>query len=193
MITRRNIGQSFVDLLFIISLGFLLLLFVMLPFLNPTAKSGAVDPPVMLMVELTWDDESNKDMDLYTKGPDGAVVNYGNKENGYITLSRDDLGTSNDKFTINGETILVRRNYEIITLTAMPEGSYVINVHYFSFSGPTETVKVRVTNLSNFGVVYDGDIVLVPRKEVTALVFKVVNKKIVGIRTDIQVKFRRDK
>lgn len=189
MIARRNTGTSFVDLLFIISLGFLLLMFVMLPFLNPVAKNGAVDPPVMLMVELTWGDDSSADIDLHVKGPDGVVVNFRNKENGYITLSRDDLGWMSDRFMVNGKETLVRRNYEITTLTAMPDGSYVMNVHYYSNKGPQEVVKVRVTNLANFGIVYDGNIVLVPNQEATAVVFKAVGTKVVSVSTDIQVKF----
>lgn len=191
MIKRRNVGPSFVDLLFIISLGFLLLLFVMLPFLNPISKDGVIEPPVQMIVEMTWDDESLSDMDLYMMGPNGVIVYYSNQDGGYMSLERDDLGMRNDTYKINGETRTVVRNYEIITLTDLPDGEYVVNVHHFSSHTGSELTNIRVTNIADFKVEYEGDVLVTPREEVTALTFLVVEGKVTSLRTDVQVGIRR--
>lgn len=190
MIQRRNVGPSFIDLLFIISLGFLLLLFVMLPFLNPIAKQGTIDPPVQLMVEMRWDDESKADIDLWIVGPTGRSVGYMYKSNGYLTLKRDDLGQINDRYTINGEDVVVKRNYEVATATVMPDGWYTINIHYFGGDTLPTEVFVKVTNLAHFKVAYDGSATITLRQEHTLVSFRVEDGYIVELDTTVQRKLR---
>ena len=190
MIKRRDTGPSFVDLLFIISLGFLLLLFIMLPFLNPVSKNGQIDPPVLLMVEMTWDKESSRDIDLHVQGPTGMSVNYLNKDNGYITLKKDDLGTRNDTYVVDGMTLTVKQNYEVTTMTALPNGWYAVNFHYYSALGDPEEVCVRVTNLAHFGIAFEGCVVIKPRQEHTIITFRVEDNKVVELDNTIQRSLR---
>lgn len=190
MIQRRNTGPSFIDLLFIISLGFLLLLFIMLPFLNPIAKDGTIDPPIMMMIEATWDDDSAEDIDLHVLGPTGNTVGYLNKNNGYITLKKDDLGTANDFYFVDGKRITVQRNYEVTSLTALPDGWYTVNVHYFSSGKEPEEVTVRVTNLAHFNVAIDTSVTITSRQEVTVVMFLVKDNKVVELDQQVQRKIR---
>jgi uncharacterized protein YfaP (DUF2135 family) len=187
---KYSSNLAFVDLLFNLLVGFTCLFVIAFLLINPIAKRGTVDPPVKLMVEMTWDDESQVDIDLYVKGPGGRTVFYLTKENGYITLKRDDLGIRNDKYIINGQEVEVRRNYEITTLTALPDGDYVINIHYFHVRGGPEEVNVRVTNLERFGVVFDGKVTVNPRQEHTMVVFQVKDGVITNVRTDVKIKLR---
>jgi uncharacterized protein YfaP (DUF2135 family) len=159
--------------------------------INPIAKSGSIDPPIKFLYEMTWDDDSWEDIDFYVKGPHGKVIWYGNRENGYLTLKRDDLGQKNDMYEVNGRRVIVRSNYETVTAVDLPDGDYVVNVHYFSDrnSGPVE-VTVKLTNIAKFGVVFEGTVTLSPRQEQTVIVFRVVDGNVVDMRDDVQVRLR---
>ncbi len=189
---KYSSNLAFIDLLFNLLVGFTSLFVIAFLLINPIAKQGVVDPPVLLMVEIEWDDRSREDIDLYVRGPDRRTVDYGFKDNGYITLKKDDLGLRNDKFVINGVLTEVRRNYEVTTMSVLPDGDYVINIHYFS-KGDSENVRIRVTGIQPFKVYYEGDLDVSTHQEITALVFKVVDGKLVDIRTDVRVRLRLPK
>lgn len=192
---KYSSNLAFVDLLFNLLVGFTSLFVIAFLLINPIAKTGLIDPPVKFMIELSWADDSPIDMDLYVRGPDGDTVFFANRANGYINLKRDDLGVSSDVFMINGVPTTVARNYEITTLTALPDGDYVVNVHWFG-GGRTmevpESVSVKVTSIQPFSVVSDSNMFVSYRKETTALVFRVVEGKIVDPRTDISVLLKRN-
>ena len=187
---KYSSNLAFVDLLFNLLVGFTCLFVIAFLLINPIAKNGVVDPPIKLMVEMTWDDESSADIDLYVMGPDRVPVFYANKENGYITLKRDDLGLISDKYEVNGKRVTVKRNYEIITLTDLPDGDYVINIHHFSSRSGPEEVKVRVTNIQRYGIVSDSNFTISSKQEHTMIVFQVKNGIITNLRDDIQIKIR---
>jgi len=187
---RYSSNLAFVDLLFNLLVGFTSLFVIAFLLINPIAKTGVVDPPVVVMVELEWADDSTRDLDLYVRGPDGKVVSYSYKSNGFITLKKDDLGKSSDTFVINGERVAVTRNYEITTMTVLPDGDYVVNVHYFSPKGNPETVNLRITGLQPFGVHYEGSLTLSPGQERTIVTFRVVEGKVTDVRSDINVRLR---
>lgn len=189
---KYSSNLAFVDLLFNLLVGFTSLFIIAFLLINPIAKKGTIDPPIVMMVEMRWDDSSYRDMDLYVRDPSGSVVYYANKENGYVTLKRDDLGNRNDSFIVNGEKVTIKRNYEVTTMTVLPDGDYVINVHQFSSRShePVE-VEVVVTGLQPYAVYYTGTVTIAPRQEATMIVFKVVDGKVTDIRTDVEVKLRK--
>lgn len=190
---KYSSNLAFVDLLFNLLVGFTSLFVIAFLLINPVAKKGVIDPPVRLLIEMTWGDESPTDIDLYVKGPDNKIVYYANRSNGYVTLKRDDLGHQSDTFSVGAKTVTVSRNYEITTMTALPDGDYVVNVHFYSNSNTqlySEEVKVRVTDLQPYNVHYDSTFVLKHREEYTVLVFKVVDGKIVDKNVDVSVTLR---
>jgi len=157
--------------------------------INPISKDGEVTPPVKAFVEIEWDEDSDRDIDLFVKGPTGNTVFYASKENGYIVLERDDLGKANDTYTLNGESITVRRNYEIVNFTDLPPGEYVINVLYFSSQGDPLSVKFNVRTLSPHLIIHSGEVEnLSPRNERTLVSFVVgEDGKIIDINDDVQI------
>jgi uncharacterized protein YfaP (DUF2135 family) len=191
---RYSSNLAFVDLLFNLLVGFTSLFVIAFLLINPIAKSGVVDPPIRFMIEMSWDDTSHNDIDLYVKGPDGKTIFYSHKANGYITLKRDDIGAQSDTFILNGKTIFVSRNYEITTMTALPDGDYVVNVHFYSKKDAVfdqQEVNVRITNLQPYLVVFEGSTKLKQSQERTLLAFRVKDGQIVDKRTDVQVQLRR--
>jgi len=190
---KYSSNLAFVDLLFNLLVGFTSLFVIAFLLINPISKTGVIDPPIKFMVELTWADDSSTDMDLYIRGPDGSNVFYANRTNGYITLKRDDLGTRSDTFVINGVPTTIHRNYEVTSMTALPDGDYIVNVFWFGGVdniGTPEEVSVRVTSIQPFGIVYENNILVSYRQESTAITFRVANGKIVDMRTDVSVKLR---
>lgn len=187
---KYSSNLAFVDLLFNLLVGFTCLFVIAFLLINPISKTGTIDPPVRLMVEALWPDDSVVDIDLYVKGPDGTPVYYGNKDNGYITLKKDDLGPSSDRSFVDGEWTVILRNYEITTATSLPDGDYIINVHNFSLGKGKEEVTVRVTNLAHFDIVVDRTVVIDSRQEKTIVVFTVKDNRVVSQNTDLQVDMR---
>lgn len=189
MIKKRDNNTPALDMMFMVALTFLLLVIMMVPFLNPIAKTGVIDPPIAMMVEAQWPSENDTDVDLYVKGPDGGIIYYGNKANGYITLKKDDLGSSTDKVVIDGVTVSIPRNYEITTLTALPDGWYTVNIHLFG--GAAESVTVRVTNIGIYDIVYEGSFDLVLRQEKTFISFLVKDGKVIELDQQVEHKLRK--
>jgi len=189
---KYSSNLAFIDLLFNMLTGFTCLFIISFLLINPVAKDGVVEPPVKLIVEARWDDESKYDVDLWVSSPN-SLVGYISKESGYATLSRDDLGRENDTYVINGVKTTVKRNYEVTNFTALPDGEYVINVHMFSGTYPTQEMKVnvRITQVAPFNTIYEGYVTLrFAKEEKTAVSFVVKDGEITDINTDLQRKVR---
>lgn len=181
----------FIDLLFNLLVGFTSLFVLAFMLINPIAKEGTIEPPVVFVIESSWADESTNDIDLYLRGPDGNIVYFGNQDGSYMYLDRDDLGASNDTFMLNGEQVVIERNYEMITVSQLLPGEYVINLHYFSMKGDAEIIDVRATSISPFGVIVDRQVELLPRQEKTVASFYVEpNGTITDVRTDLNIRLR---
>lgn len=188
---QYNSNLVFVDLLFNLLVGFTSLFVIAFMLINPIAKNATIDPPVVFIIECTWDKYSKTDIDLYVRGPDDNVVYFANKDGAYMILERDDLGYGNDTYIINDEPVVIERNYEMITMSQMPPGEYVVNAHYYSVKGLPETVTVSATKVAPFFEVIERTVELVPRQEITIVSFVVEeNGSITDIRTDIQTKIR---
>lgn len=189
---RYSSNLVFIDLLFNLLVGFTSLFILAFVLINPIAKKATIDPPVLMMVEMRWPDESRRDIDLYIKGPNGEILYYGSKDKAYMILERDDLGSANDKYMINGQETLITRNYELATFTALPPGEYVINAHYFTTIGDPWEVVVTGTVLSPFAQVITEKRVMTPSQEITFASFTVdAEGKVYDVRTDLSIPVRK--
>jgi hypothetical protein len=186
---KYSSNLAFVDLLFNLLVGFTSLLILAFLMINPISKTGEVTPPVKAFVEIKWDSESIRDIDLFVRGPDGNVVFYGNKDGAFMILDRDDLGLSNDSYQVNGKKVIIKRNYEITNFTDLPPGEYVIAVFYFSAIGEPLDVDFSIRTVSPHHVVYEGTVEgLTPRKEVTVVSFVVDEMgNISDLNTELQI------
>lgn len=186
---KYSSNLAFVDLLFNLLVGFTSLFIIAFLMINPVSQTGQTTPPVKMFVEIEWDSELTQDMDLFVRGPNGNVVYYANKDGGYVVLQRDDLGSTNDTYTLNGERIVIKRNYEIANFSDLPAGEYVIGVFYFSRLGDPIDVKTTVRSISPHRLVYEGTAeALTPRTERTLLSF-VIDKdgKVTDLNTEVQI------
>ena len=109
---------SFLDMLFV-----LILVFILLPHQPEIAKEETLEPKGNLIIEVSWPDHMNVDVDLWVQGPTGPPVGYSAKNSRYLDLLRDDLGRVND---------LGNLNYEIVYGRDVPSGDYIINLHLYN-------------------------------------------------------------
>ena len=118
-------------------------LFVMSTMDTPKPAAGVLTPKAEFLIEMTWDDGSASDVDLYAKGPDGKVVFFGSRKTEVMFLDTDNTGNGNG-------SVADRR--EVVTVRAIEPGAWHFNVHAYRLAGPV-SVKLRVLKLNPYSVV----------------------------------------
>tara|TARA_Y100000310_G_scaffold335939_1_gene419211 strand:- start:650 stop:1186 length:537 start_codon:yes stop_codon:yes gene_type:complete len=93
-------------------------------------------PNVIYEVILTWDGESEDDLDLYVRAASGHTVAFNNREGGQgslISLDHDALGKRrNNSLTAGVEGTVVPFNEEIVSFRGVTEGENIVTVHVYS-------------------------------------------------------------
>jgi hypothetical protein len=105
-------------------LGFLAVIVLLLPHIAPEGIKNTSDAPAPgnVVVEITWPDDMNADVDLWVQAPGDIPVGYSNKGGAIFNLLRDDLGKTMDLSSINHESAYTR---------GMRGGEYVVNAHAY--------------------------------------------------------------
>jgi len=151
-------SDPFTDLLFNILLGFILLFFLAVLFINPADDSGKVDIDAQYIITVSWPDGSPDDIDTWVKDPNGNTVWFRNRGSNLVHLDRDDRGSLNDTLTVNGEEMLNPLNQEIAAVRGVVPGEYIVNLHYYeSTTSNAVPVSVKVSKVNPvYTVAYYG-------------------------------------
>jgi len=114
----------FRDVLSLALLGFLAVIVLLLPHISPDGVKNVSDAPVPgdVVVEITWPDDMDADVDLWVQAPGDIAVGYSNKGGAVFNLLRDDLGKTMDLSSINHESAYSR---------GLQAGEYVVNAHAY--------------------------------------------------------------
>tara|TARA_Y100000593_G_C4259874_1_gene311626 strand:- start:31 stop:642 length:612 start_codon:yes stop_codon:yes gene_type:complete len=142
--------RPFIDVLFCCLLMLVAILFL----LKAEEEKVKMRPPNTLYeVILTWNGDSEDDLDLYVQAATGHIVSFNNREGGegsLISLNHDALGKSrNNSLQRNTEGQIVGFNEEIVAFRGATEGENIVNVHVYSKKDkePTEAtitlIKVK--------------------------------------------------
>ncbi len=116
-------GTVFRDVIMLALAGFVMLVLLLLPHINPRATpKETIRSPGNVIVELRWPDDVNADVDLWVQAPGDVPVGYSNKGGDVFNLLRDDLGHVAD---------LTGLNYEFSYSRGVPAGEYTVNVHLY--------------------------------------------------------------
>jgi len=130
----------FRDIITLALCGFVSMVVMILPHLNPSAKAASTESvaaPGNVIVEIRWPDGSDADVDLWVQAPGDVPVGYSNKGGAIFNLLRDDLGRIGDP---------TNQNYEISYSRGLPPGEYTANVHlYRNASGRPIDVTMTVS------------------------------------------------
>lgn len=129
-------GTVFRDVIMLALLGFVTVVVLLLPHLNPPTQDNDAKQPGNLVVELHWPDDMNTDVDLWVQAPGDRPVGYSNQGGNVFNLLRDDMGHVNDTGKLN---------YEIAFSRGAPAGEYTVNLHLYSNSDKQPVIPAEVT------------------------------------------------
>jgi hypothetical protein len=131
-------GTVFRDVITLALCGFVAVVILLLPHLNPKQEAQAATAstvPGNVMVEARWADELDTDIDLWVQAPGDVPVGYSNKSGVIFNLLRDDLGRNADPTQLN---------YEVSYSRGVPPGEYTVNLHMYRNKAKVAPVKVTV-------------------------------------------------
>jgi hypothetical protein len=110
-------------------------------------------PNAIYEVILTWDGESEDDLDLYVRAASGHTVAFNNREGGQgslISLDHDALGKRrNNSLGIGVAGKVVSFNEEIVSFRGIVAGENIVTVHVYSkrdgkpTKGTIKLVKIK--------------------------------------------------
>jgi hypothetical protein len=113
----------FRDVIFLALAGFVAMVLLLLPHLNPPATAHEGMPaPGNVIVEISWSEKIDADVDLWVQAPGDVPVGYSNKGGLLFNLLRDDLG---------GQSDVTNVNYEVSYSRGIAPGEYIVNVHLY--------------------------------------------------------------
>lgn len=130
----------FRDVIMLALSGFIAIVIILLPHLNPPGKAVKTStPPGNVIIEVRWPDELDTDVDLWVQGPKDRPVGYSNQGGLIFNLLRDDLGHRDDVSKVN---------YEVAYSRGRPSGEYIVNLHlYRNVSGVTPIPVTVIASL----------------------------------------------
>lgn len=130
-------GTVFRDVIMLALAGFVAMVLLLLPHLNPPGEAAKenTQPPGNVIVEMRWPDELDADVDLWVEAPGDAPVGYSNKGGVIFNLLRDDLGKRADATGMN---------YEVSYSRGIPAGEYTVNVHLYRNTAGVFPIPVTV-------------------------------------------------
>ena len=127
----------FRDVIMLALLGFVAIVVLLLPHLNPPVKADeSAAPPGNVVVEVRWPDDVDADVDLWVEAPGDVPVGYSNLGGLIFDLLRDDRGHDSDVSALN---------YEVAYSRGAPAGEYVVNLHLYSNNQGDLSVSAQVT------------------------------------------------
>ena len=133
--------KPFIDVLFCCLLMLVAILFLLK---TEEEKTKMRPPNVIYEVILTWDGESEDDLDIYVQAASGHVVSFNNREGGQgslISLDHDALGKSRNNSLSNGqEGTVIKFNEEIVSFRGITNGENIVTVHVYSKADTEPTV-----------------------------------------------------
>ena len=143
----------FRDVLSLALLGFLAVIVLLLPHIAPEGVKNVSDAPAPgnVVIEITWPDDMDADVDLWVQAPGDIAVGYSNKGGALFNLLRDDLGKTMDLSSINHESAYTR---------GLRGGEYIVNAHAYRINPKnpppftvetvisTKTVEDEITRIS---------------------------------------------
>ena len=130
-------GTVFRDVIMLALAGFVAIVILLLPHINPPGKAAQenTQPPGNVIVEVRWPDELDSDVDLWVEAPGDVPVGYSNKGGVIFNLLRDDLGRRADATGMN---------YEVSYSRGIVAGEYTVNVHLYRNTAGTFPIPVTV-------------------------------------------------
>tara|TARA_Y100000310_G_scaffold342820_1_gene447638 strand:- start:1413 stop:2009 length:597 start_codon:yes stop_codon:yes gene_type:complete len=124
--------KPFIDTLFCCLLMLVAILFLLK---TEEEKTKMRPPNVLYEVILTWDGNSEDDLDIYVQSASGHKVSFNNREGGQgslISLDHDALGRRrNNSLAAGVQGKVVAFNEEVVSFRGITEGENIVTVHVY--------------------------------------------------------------
>lgn len=107
-------------------------------------KSQNLESKAEFVITVEWDKDSEYDVDSYCEDPLGNLVAFMRREQGLMSLNRDDTGFGGDRINTPNGTYEYKINREQVQIRGIIPGEYTFNVHLYSNRGNSDPIKVYV-------------------------------------------------
>lgn len=123
-------------------------------------KQGNVTEKAEFIIELTWENGSSNDLDLWVSGPENNIVFFRHKDGKVIILDRDDIGINSSMVTTLGVVSNDARR-EVATIRKVIPGEYIVNVMmYNNRTKKPEKATVTIRKLNPYNEIVEKTIEL---------------------------------
>lgn len=145
---RSDTRTSFIDMLLSGQMNLFVIFVLTLLMIAPQQKkienlNAKSDAKVVISME--WPSSVDCDLDLWVRGPTGAIVWWKNRDLDGMHLERDDTGMINDVVVVGDQTFTRSENSENWVLREVIPGEYTVNVHFFRAKAEDKCSNVPVT------------------------------------------------
>lgn len=172
----ESIGVEFMDAIFGLAAALCVIL-VLLSILVKLEGNPSVEREGKYVIIATWDNGIDTDVDLWVRAPNGEASGFTSRDQGGLSLLRDDLGNTNDRVADDkGKITLNPMNREEVTVRSVTPGEYTVNAHLFRVGAnhPPEgvTVKIELRTIKQNTFIVSGEFKLRTQgDEKTAFIF----------------------
>ena len=133
---KDTISETFADFAFNVICILLFLSFLLMLIVNPKAIPDVnVKKEANYIIEMTWPEDIDCDVDIWVRGPDKRHVSFNQKSLQLMHIERDDMGITTDSqlSVLQREgRIASKENREVWTLRGPWDGEYVVNAHLYN-------------------------------------------------------------
>jgi hypothetical protein len=198
--SKFKAGTAFQDLLFLMLSGVTVLWVLSFLLINPVAKINDIESPAEFIITLDWQGNSDDDLDLWLRTPNGAVIGFFNKDQDGANLERDDLGMVNDCFrlgaTRDANDKCVRINREVITLRGLIPGEYQLKFVVYNAGRHMEgnPASVEIIKVNPYSVQFSKQFTYDTHKQSISIIrFTIGEDGSITEFSDVPAKFDRNR
>lgn len=129
---KYDFRTAFIDLLINVLTGLVFLFMITTLMIQTKVKEEdkGVKKDAQYVINITWPNTLNCDVDIWVRDPKNNVVSYRVKDVNLMHLERDDMGWTNDALVTQDGTQL--DNSETWVLRGKMAGKFTVNLHLYS-------------------------------------------------------------
>lgn len=176
-------GTAFQDMLFLMLSGVTVLWVLSFLLINPIAKTNDIISPAEYIITMAWASDSDDDLDLWLRTPNGAIIAFFNKDQDGSNLDRDDLGLNNDCYRVSSNSnLLVKRcvqvNREVLTLRGLIPGEYQLKFVVYNITGKVEgnPVDIEIVKVNPYSIQYKAQLNYEFHKQTISIIRFTINE-----------------
>tara|TARA_B110000285_G_C15104324_1_gene606988 strand:+ start:474 stop:1118 length:645 start_codon:yes stop_codon:yes gene_type:complete len=193
-------GTAFQDMLFLMLSGVTVLWVLSFLLINPIAKQHDIETPAEYIITMDWAGQSDDDIDMWLRTPNGNIIGFFNKDQDGANLERDDLGLVTDCYQLgdgaNRTQGCIRINREVITLRGLIPGEYQLKFHVYNVSGTVDgnPVEMEIIKINPYKIVFTEEFVYeVKKQHISVIRFTIDADGNISELSQVPVEFSRPK